>query len=127
MMVMILRGNITTTKLPRVPDIKISNIFKMQSLLGQCEHTRVLKTTVSSKKYLTMECVDINCPGRVHAYVPAYDTTWLVSDYVQHTCKLHNVPKDHLNLSSTLLARLLYTDLVECKALTVPSIQKKVK
>ena len=88
---------------------------------------RVLKTTVSSKKYLTMECVDINCPGRVHAYVPTYDTTWLVSDYVQHTCELHNVPEDHLNLSSTLLARLLYTDLVECKAMTVPSIQKKVK
>nr|XP_051229441.1 uncharacterized protein LOC127347272 [Lolium perenne] len=27
---------------------------------------RQLRTTVSSGKYLTMECVDINCPGRVH-------------------------------------------------------------
>jgi hypothetical protein len=36
---------------------------------------RQFKRTVSSVKYLTIECVDINCPVRVHGYLPKFDTT----------------------------------------------------
>ncbi|KAK1662995.1 hypothetical protein QYE76_051154, partial [Lolium multiflorum] len=88
---------------------------------------RQLRTTVSSGKYLTMECVDINCPGRVHGYVPKYDTTWRVSDFVAHSCELASILNDHCNLSSNLIARLLYTEIVEGQAMRVNAIQKNVK
>ncbi|KAK1642102.1 hypothetical protein QYE76_059907 [Lolium multiflorum] len=88
---------------------------------------RELRTTVSSGKYLTMECVDINCPGRVHGYVPKYDTTWCVSDFVPHSCELASIRNDHCNLSSNLIARLLYTEIVEGQAMRVNAIQKNVK
>lgn len=88
---------------------------------------RVFKTTVSSQKYLTMECEQIDCPGRVHGYVPKYDTDWVVSDLVLHTCVIPSIPQDHRNPSSTLLARLLYTEIVESKAMEVKAIMHKVR
>ena len=88
--------------------------------------SRVFKTTVSSKKYLTMECSRIDCPGRVHAYVPKYDTNWVVSDMVMHTCRIPSILQDHRNLSSTLIARLFYTEIVESKAMEVKAIRNKV-
>ncbi|XP_051211136.2 uncharacterized protein [Lolium perenne] len=88
---------------------------------------RELRTTVSSGKFLTMECVDINCPGRVHGYVPKYDTIWRVSDFVPHSCELVSIRNDHCNLSSNLIARLLYTEIVEGQAMRVNAIQKNVK
>ncbi|XP_051211647.1 uncharacterized protein [Lolium perenne] len=88
---------------------------------------RLLRTTVSSGKYLTMECHDINCPGRVHGYVPKYETTWRVSDFVAHTCELASIRNDHCNLSSNLIARLLYTEIVEGQAMGVRGIIKNVK
>jgi hypothetical protein len=88
---------------------------------------RQLRTTVSSGKFLTMECVDINCPGRVHGYVPKYDTTWRVSDFVAHSCELASILNDHCNLSSNLIARLLYTEIVEGQVMRVNAIQKNVK
>jgi hypothetical protein len=83
------------------------------------------KTTVSSGKYLTMKCVDINCPGRVHGYLPKFDTTWVVSDFVQHTCVIPSIPEDHANISSTLIAQLLYKKIVEGQTMRVRAIQKK--
>ena len=88
---------------------------------------RVFKTKVSSQKYLTMECVKINCPGRVHGYLPKNDTSWKISDLVQHTCVNRSIPQDHPNLSSALIARLFYTEIVESKSMEVRGIQLKVK
>jgi hypothetical protein len=74
-----------------------------------------------------MECLDINCPGRVHGYVPKYDATWCVTDFVAHTCELASIPNDHSNMSSNLIARLLYIEIVEGQAMGVRGIQKNVK
>ena len=88
---------------------------------------REFKTTVSSPRFLTVECMDMNCPGRVHGYVPKWRETWIVSDVANHTCQLPCLPKDHRNLRSPLLARLLYSELVQMQAMRVKSIQIKVK
>jgi hypothetical protein len=69
---------------------------------------RLFKTTVSSQKYLTMECIEINCSERVHGYL-----TWIVSDLVQHTYLIPCIGQNHQNLSSNVIARLLYTKIVE--------------
>ena len=87
---------------------------------------RVLKTVVSSQKYLTMECEDINCPGRVHAHLPRNGYYWKISDFAPHSCVIDNVPEDHRNLSSTLIARLLYNEIVSCASMEVSALQTKV-
>ena len=74
-----------------------------------------------------MECEQIDCPGRVQGYVPKYDTDWIVSDLVLHTCVIPSISQDHRNLSSTLLARLLYTEIVEKKAMEVKAIMNNVR
>ena len=83
---------------------------------------RVFRTTVSSQKYLTVVCSDDSCPARVHGHRPKWDTKWTVSDFVPHTCVIENMLLDHQNLTSTLLARLLYTEIVETKAMEVSAI-----
>src|SRR5664279_3681626 len=87
---------------------------------------RVFKTVVSSKKYLTMECENIHCPDRVHGYLPMYGTSWRIRDLVHHTCVIPSVPVDHRNISSTLIARLLYSEIVESTSMEVKAIQTKV-
>ncbi|KAK1666710.1 hypothetical protein QYE76_054869 [Lolium multiflorum] len=87
---------------------------------------RVFRTTVSSQKFLTVVCSDARCPSRVHGYCPKYDTTWVVSDFVPHTCVLKSMLKDHRNLTSTLIARLFYKEIVENTAMGVKAIQKRV-
>jgi hypothetical protein len=83
---------------------------------------RVFKTVASSKKYLIVECRKERCPARVHGYLRKNDTFWVVSDHVQHTCIIRNQLVDHKNLSSTLIARLFHTQIVEGKAMEVKAI-----
>ena len=64
---------------------------------------RIFRTDVSSQKYLTLSCVEIDCPARVHGYVPKYDVNWVVSDVVAHTCIRENMFNKHPNLTSTLI------------------------
>ena len=87
---------------------------------------RVMRTTVSSQKYLTMECETITCPGRVHGHLPKNGYSWRISDFVPHSCRIENIPAEHRNLSSTLIARLLYSEIVACAAMEVSAIQTKV-
>jgi hypothetical protein len=88
---------------------------------------RVFRTVASSQKYLTVECTEDGCPGRVHGYLPKNDINWKVSDVVQHNCVIPSVRQDHGNLSSTLLARLFYTEIVGSTAMEVKAIQHKVQ
>jgi hypothetical protein len=88
---------------------------------------RVFKTAASNKKYLIVECSKERCPARVHGYLRKNDTFWVVSDHVQHICIIKNQLVDHKNLSSTLVARLFHSQIVEGKAMEVKAIQKIVK
>ena len=88
---------------------------------------RVFRTDVSNSRYLTMSCTNIDCPARVHAHVPKYDVLWVVSDFEPHTCEISSTVTDHPNLSSTLIARLLFSEIVQKKDMTARSIQLTVK
>ena len=88
---------------------------------------RVFRTEVSNSQYLTMSCVDINCPGRVHGHLPKYDVMWVVSGFEPHTCEISSTMSDHPNLTSTLIARLLYDEIVRTKDMVARSIQLTVK
>ena len=88
---------------------------------------RVFHTDVSNKQYLTMSCIDIGCPARVHGHVPKYDVVWVVTDVVPHTCEISSMVNDHPNLTSTLIARLLFSEIVEKKDMVAKHIQRTVK
>ena len=85
-----------------------------------------MRTVVSSQKYLTMECENINRRGRVHGHLPNNGYSWKISDFVPHSCQIDSFPEEHANLSSTPIARLLYSEIVACAAMEVSAIQTKV-
>lgn len=88
---------------------------------------RVFRTDVSSQKFLTMTCRSPGCPARVHGYVPKYDVKWVVSDLVPHSCVIPRMLADHKNLTSSLVAQLLFNEIVQKKAMPVKAIQDTVK
>jgi hypothetical protein len=63
----------------------------------------------------------------VHGYQKKWDMVCIVSDLVQHTCVIPNQLLDHQNLTSPLIARLFYNQIVEGKAMEVKAIQKLVR
>lgn len=88
---------------------------------------RDFRTDVSSKKYLTMSCSEEGCPARVHAVVPKWDHTWEVTDVVPHTCVISHLLTDHRNLTSTIIAKLMFSEIVKNKDMVVGAIQTAVK
>jgi hypothetical protein len=77
---------------------------------------------------LIVECNNDSCPTRVHVNRPKWDTKWMESGFMPHTCVITNMLLDHrINRTSTLLAQLLYTEIVESKAIEVIAIQKIVR
>ena len=88
---------------------------------------RVFRTDVSNRQYLTMSCVDIGCPARVHGHLPKYDVVWVVTDVMPHTCEISSMVNDHPILTSTLIARLLFSEIVDRKYIEAKHIQRTVK
>jgi len=88
---------------------------------------RIFQTDVSNKQYVTMTCVEEGCPARVHGHVPKYDINWVVTSVVGHTCVLKNMRQDHPNLTSTLIARLLFNEIIKKKDMEVKGVQTAVK
>ena len=63
----------------------------------------------------------------MHGHVPKYDVNWKVTKVVPHTCIIPNMRQDHPNLTSTLIARLLFSEIVQKKDMEAKHIQKTVK
>jgi hypothetical protein len=101
---MILYGSITRIGSQLVHYIPASSVCRMQSLAGQ--YCSVKQEIFNSGIYQD------SCPTRVHGYLCKNDTFWMVTDHVQHTCVIMNQLLDHKNLSSTMIARLFYTQLI---------------
>ena len=66
-----------------------------------------------------MTCRSDGYPARVHGYVPKYDVKWVVSGFVPHTCVIPSMLLEHQNLTSTLVAQLLFSEIVQKKAMPV--------
>ena len=63
----------------------------------------------------------------MHGYVPKYDVNWVISDVVAHTCIRENMLNKHPNLTSTLIARLLFSEIVKRKDFPAKNIKNTVK
>ena len=88
---------------------------------------RVFKTHISSPTNYTVKCVVTGCPGKVHGHVPKYDIHWVVTIVVPHNCVRKNLLVKHPNLTSSLIAQLMYTEIVEKKDMEAKHIQTAVK
>ena len=88
---------------------------------------RVFRAHISSPQNLTLLCIKDGCPGKVHGHVPKYDVHWVVSDVVPHTCVRQNLLQNHPNLTSTLIAQLMYSEIVEKRYMEAKHIQIAVK
>ena len=88
---------------------------------------RVFRTHISSPTNYTVKCVETGCPAKVHGHVPKYNIHWVVSSVVPHNCVRKNLLVRHPNLTSTLIAQLMYTEIVEKKDMEAKHIQTAVK
>ena len=88
---------------------------------------RVFRTHISSPTNYTVKCVETGCPGKVHGHVPKYDIHWVVTIVVPHNCVRKNLLVKHPNLTSSLIAQLMYTEIVEKKDMEAKHIQTAVK
>ena len=88
---------------------------------------RVYRTHVSSPTNLTLKGAQQDCEAKVHGHVPKYGVNWVVTSVLPHTCVLTNLLADHPNLSSTLIAQLMYSEIVEKKDMEAKHIQVAVK
>uniref|UniRef100_A0A453MBW1 Uncharacterized protein n=1 Tax=Aegilops tauschii subsp. strangulata TaxID=200361 RepID=A0A453MBW1_AEGTS len=70
---------------------------------------RVFRTHIPSPTNYTMKCVETGCPGKVHGHVPKYHIHWVVTDVFPHNYVRKNLLVNHPNLTSTLIAQLMYT------------------
>src|SRR4051812_38631179 len=74
-----------------------------------------------------MECSEVGCPARVHALVRMCETIWEVTDVQEHTCETEHIMTDHRNLTSTIIAKLMFSEIVKNKDMVVGAIQTAVK
>jgi hypothetical protein len=88
---------------------------------------RTFKTRVSCPQSYTAYCTAEGCKCIVHAYVPKYEVNWVVSNIVPHTCVRSNVLAEHRNLSSTLIATLMFNEIVEKKDMEAKHIQVAIR
>ena len=74
---------------------------------------RVFLTHISSTTNYTVKCVKSGCPRKVHGHVPKWNIHWVVTDVVPHNCVRKHLLVNHPNLTSTLIAQLMYTEIVD--------------
>ena len=87
----------------------------------------VFWTHISSPINYTVKCVGTGCHGKVHRHVPKYYIHLVVIDVVPHNCVRKNLLVNHPNLTSTLIAQLMYIEIVEKKDMEAKHIQTAVK
>ena len=88
---------------------------------------RVFRTHISNPTNYTVKCVETGCPAKVHGHVPKYNINWVVTNVVPHNCVRKNLLVHHPNLTSTLIAQLMYNERVEKKDMEAKHIQTAVK
>ena len=88
---------------------------------------RTFQTKVSSPSNYTLVCEATGCQCTVHAHVPKYEFTWIVTNVVPHSCVRSNVLAQHRNLTSNLIVNLMYSEIVEKKDMEAKHIQIAIK
>ena len=67
------------------------------------------------------------CTFYVHAYKPKNEIHWIASIVQNHSCTLENLGKRHRNLTASLIANVLYSEIVEKRDMECSFIQRSVR
>jgi hypothetical protein len=97
--------------------------LKQALLLWAMSMQRTFRTTQSSPRFYTVKCEAPECSWHLHAHVPKYETYWVVSKLEPHTCIRSNVLQHHRNLTSTMIASLMFGEIVQKKDMEAKHIQ----
>ena len=68
---------------------------------------------VSSPSKYSVKCRQPGCTFYVQAYKPKNEVHWIASIVQNHSCTLENLGKRHRNLTVSLIANVLYSEIVE--------------
>lgn len=83
-----------------------------------------VKTSTPTK--YSVKCRTPNCTFYVHALKPKYEMHWIASNVVQHSCQLQNLGRKHRNLTASLVASDMYSEIINKRDLECSWIQKSV-
>ena len=82
---------------------------------------------VSSPSKYSVKCRQPRCTFDVHAYKPKNEIHWIASIVQNHSCTLENLGKRHRNLTVSLIANVLYSEIVEKRDMECSFIQRSVR
>ena len=88
---------------------------------------REVYVTVSSKSKYSVKCRATGCTFYVHARVPKNEIHWVASIVQNHSCMLQNLGKRHRNLTASLIANELYSEIIEKRDMECLFIQRSVR
>jgi len=80
----------------------------------------------SSPSKYSLKCRATGCTFYVHAYVPKNEIHWVASIMLNHSCTLQNLGKRHRNLTASLIANELYSEIIEKRDMECSFIQRSV-
>jgi len=80
----------------------------------------------SSPSKYSLKCRATGCTFYVHAYVPKNEIHWVASIMLNHSCTLQNLGKMHCNLTASLIANELYSEIIEKRDMECSFIQRSV-
>ncbi|KAL6853428.1 hypothetical protein ACP4OV_019457 [Aristida adscensionis] len=74
---------------------------------------REFGVTCSSQDKYTVKCKTAGCQFRIHASKGKYQSFWKVAKVNEHSCRLENVVTKHRNLTSGLIANIMFNEIIE--------------
>jgi hypothetical protein len=82
---------------------------------------------VSSPSKYSVKCRAPGCAFYVHAYKPKNEIPWIASIMQNHSYTLQNLGRRHRNLTASLVANELYSDLIKKRDMECSFIQRAVR
>ena len=81
----------------------------------------------SSPTKYNVKCRTSECEFYVHAFKPKNELYWVASIVRNHTCTLQNLGRKHRNLTASLIANELYSEIIEKRDMECSFIQRAVR
>ncbi|CAN6224377.1 unnamed protein product [Urochloa humidicola] len=81
----------------------------------------------SSPSKYSVKCRAPECNFYVHAYKPKNELYWIASIVRDHSCTLQNLGSKHRNLTASLIANELYSEIIEKRDMECSYIQCAVR
>ena len=105
------------------------NKQELKDMLSRLTVTSIREVFVkiSSPSKYNVKCRITGCTFYVRAHVPKNEIHWVASIVQNHSCTLQNLGKRHRNLTASLIANELYSEIIEKRDMECSFIQQSVR